>query len=276
MKRTTKKTIIIFIVYIVILATCMAICTRETPEMRELRARSDVLLLQMRLLIYNNYVYDMNFDNHLTWNRGAVHSAITGNRITGFIFVQSEEAALELGFPADVIIAWPSIYTMAMLDALNNMESYLNLLEIDGQHVDMGGFAFPITVEDITYNWMAFYLEMFDNLPQSVVQTIRDYASVYEYELENDRAMRRLLFPGRLDAINELITGRDPSLVNLERINELHDTNLTTSIMPLPPFTEDDVFSNPRLITSIIDGFLIGNEWRMVEPMEILRHQLEQ
>jgi len=84
-----------------------------------------------------------------------------------------------------------------------------------------------------------------------------------------------LLFPGALDAINEIAEGRILTDDDLIQINRTHNTNFTVNDIPSAPFTEDDARNNPLLIDSILIRLLSHEENLSVEPEAILRRQLE-
>jgi len=261
------------IALILLITTCIIVNYRGFQE-REVNR--ELFIAQMMMVSQVTFARDFNFDNHLIRYRlGSWQEIVNDQMITTIIFVHSEDAAIKYGLPLDTMIAWPSIYTLAMLESMNAMEYYLEMLEYYKYFMASLGLSFPITVDNLIYNWdevSRFYWEI---LSSDMHTTIRSHASAYEHELETNRIMRRLLFPGRLDAINELIISRDPSYINLDWINQVNNTNHTVSTMPLPPFTEDEARNNPRLIELIIYEFLTFDEWLSVEPESILRRLLE-
>jgi len=225
----------------------------------------------------NYFVNLWSFESHFGWDEISWFDA-NNIRNRELVFVHSEEAAAAYGFPLDRVIAFPSPCTLGALNELNNMELNRNLMEENGVCLDELGLSFPFTIEDITYNWQNMEVFILGALTPDEITAFRSHPNARQYRsktLEN-RALRRLLFPGRLDAINEIVTGRDTSAINIERINLLFDSNFTTDNLPIPPFTEQDVHYNPQAFEQIISQLLFGNERQSIRPGEILRRQLEQ
>jgi len=240
------------------------------------RRQNDQIDLETRIQL-NYFVNFWRFESHFGWDE-IMWFDVNNIRNRELVFVHSEEAAAVHGFPLDKVIAFPSACTWGALNELNNMELNFILMEENGICLDELGLSFPFTIEDITYNWVNMEVFILGALTPNERTAVRSHPNAHQYRREtlDNRILRDLLFPGRLDAINEIITGRDINNVDIEHINNSHGTSFTATDLPAPPFTEDDVKSNPRLFRSIINQLLVGNELRSIRPEEILRRQLEQ
>jgi len=224
----------------------------------------------------NYFINFWMFDSHFVWD--GMWFDINNIRNRELIFVHSEDAALAYGFPLDKVIGFPSPCTWGALNQLNNMNFNFTHLAENGISLDKLGLAFPFTIEHVVDNWQNMEIFIMRALTPDERTAIRRHSNSLQYKRDTreNRVLRSLLFPGRLDAINELIIGRDTSSVDTERINNSRGTNYTIDDLPLLPFTEDDVRSNPWLIQSMLMQLLNSDEWRSVDPEEILRRQLEQ
>ena len=223
----------------------------------------------------NYFVIFWRFESHLVWDT-TMWLDVNNTRNRQIIFVSSAEAAAEYGLPLDRIIAWPSPYTLGKLNELNDMDFNFDRMLENSVCLDELNISLPITAEDLVSNWENIDILLGNGLTTEERAVLNNHARInYQTATFDYQTLRALLFPGRLDAINEMITGRDINSGGIERINHSRGTDFTIDNLPFPPFTEDDVRENPRLIATIIRQFLIGNEWRSLEPEAILRRQLE-
>jgi len=259
------------IVFIIILTVILSITSCRGDGRMGRRQDNSLDLIQ-----FNYFVTFWGFATHLVWDRW-MWSDVNHTRNREIIFVYSEEAGAVHGLPLDRIIAWPSPYTLGKLNALNDMDFNLARMQENGVCLDALNISLPITPEDLVNNWENIDILLGNGLTTEERAALNNYARInYQTKEFDDHALRHLLFPGALDAINELITGRDMSNIDMERFNRVFGTEFTINDLPVPPFSEEDARSNPNLIHEIISGLLNGIELRSVQPEAILRRQLEQ
>jgi len=262
-----KILFVFFILFIIMLSTTS--CRGDGRMGR--RQENNIDLIQL-----NYFVSFWRFGTHLVWDSTMWFNA-NNTRNREIIFVYSEEAAAVHGFPLDKIIAWPSPYTLGKLNALNNMEFDIERMQENGVCLDALNISLPITPEDLINNWENINIFLGNGLTVDERSALNIHARInYQTKKFDDQALRHLLFPGALEAINEIITGRDMNNVDIERFNRLRGTEFTINDLPVPPFSEEDVRSNPRLIQTIVGGLLNGIETRSIQPEAILRRQAEQ
>jgi len=221
-----------------------------------------------------NYAASLIFNNQFGWNRTTWRSNrnLEGRDI---IFVRSEEEANALGISLDTIIAWPSPYSLAKLDALNQVDIDLEwLADFQGKTMEELGLTLPLTIDDIVFNWYNVFYIINDGISLETRRFINNHASQYEHEAMVSRTLIRLLFPGNLEAINELLIKRgfdDDDVLQKSGIYNIVNTSI-----PSIPFTEEDVRNDPRLIERIIINLLSIEERRNISPEALLLQQLEQ
>ena len=193
------------------------------------------------------------------------------------IFVSSEEEAAEFGLPINKAIGWPSMYTLGMLQALNSFDFNLEQLEQHEATFEILELTLPLTIDDIVYNWHSFYHLLFTGLTRADRSELEDYVrNLYGDELIINNTRHLLLFPGRLDAMNALAEGRNVSSINLRFFHWLDNEDLTADDLPMPPFTEEDVRNNPRLVEVILLELLTPQERHSIAPEALIRQLHEQ
>lgn len=217
----------------------------------------------------------LRFHNQFGWG-SSWSDELQNAQGRNIIFVCSWEAAVAMGFPLDKIIAWPSAYTLAMLDGLNQIDFTAPNMTGANEFLIAHELTLPLTVNDIVYDWDVFFRFLLYEIGMDVRRPIRDSAQSYQQQTWDEQSLIRWLFPGRLDAINELATGRELNDADIEWINRTQGANFTASDFPTPPFTEDDVNNNLRLLNSIITRLTTVEERLSIEPEALLRRQMEQ
>ena len=205
----------------------------------------------------------MRFESHLVWGRSTwfFFESYCGREI---VFVRSEEEAAEFGHALDVIVGWPSIYSLAILEGLNNHE------EVD---VTTVGLTSPLTIDDFVYNW-----EQVDRLWYEIGSersgAIADFAEEnYGQKALDAQNIRRWLFPGRLEALNDFLEERDIGSVDLSEININGTRELTIDDLPSWPITEEDIRNDSMLITLITAQLLTNEEQNSISPENLVRAQ---
>jgi len=238
--------------------------------------RMDQMDIETRIKL-NYFINLWKFESHFGWNEGMWFD-VNNIRNRELIFVHSEEAVAAHGFPLNKVIAFPSPCTWGALNELNGMNFDFTHLAENGLCIKSLGLSFPFTIEHVVNNWNNMELFIMGALTLDEITTLRSHPNALQYRREtlDNRTLRRLLWPGRLDAINELITGRDFNNVNIERINRVSGTDFNINDLPTTPFTEDDVKNNPWLIQSILIELMTTDEWWSIEPEKILHRQLGQ
>jgi len=221
-----------------------------------------------------NYAAFMLFNNQFGWDRTAWRSNrnFEGREI---IFVRSEEEANTLEISLDTIVAWPSPYSLAKLDALNQVDIDLEwLASFQGKTMEELGITLPLTIDDIVFNWHNIFYIINEGISLETRRFINNHAAQYESETRRGQILIRLLFPDRLDAINELLIQRGFDDYNVLQKSGIID--IINTDMPSIPFTEEDVRNDPSLIVFIINRLLSAEERRNISPEALLQRQLEQ
>jgi len=268
------------ILFICFLLTMTSGCNKADDEINdyESNAAREFMIEMGRLSSFLNFI---EFDNHFGWTTFRLadqvlmlhHETNVRNEI---ILVQNAEVAAEFGLPYDKIIAWPSAYSLGILAALNMLEFNYELLERLNTTPEMLGLSFPLSEEDLIKNWQSIIRLVGHGLTNDDMDALRSNAGRYADETIRTRDIYRLLFPGRLDAINELLIGRYINDVQLEAIRHWLGDDLMIADLPTIPFTEEDVHYNPRLITLIIHHLIDSDNRRTIEPEAFIRRQWEQ
>lgn len=227
-----------------------------------------------------NYASLMRFENHLVFD-GFDWGGIVIRGGIDTIFVESEEAAFTFGIPLDVIIGWPSLYSLGVMEAINTAELTLKAdLDERGLSIESFGLSLPLTIDDLIYNWYEISLLHFEGMSQDFRDRIFSQAEViYGQETCKNRTIRRWLFPGVLDNLNAFLEGREMSEEDLILLNDRRErfNRITVTIDELPifPITETDVRNNPWIIEDIISVLLTNDEIRSLEPRNLIIEQLE-
>lgn len=210
------------------------------------------------------YASRMRFETPLVWDE-LDWTNFRNYRGREIIFVHSEEEAVTFGYTLDVIVGWPSVYSLGIMGGINNLED-INLEDF--------GLPAQLTAEDLVYNW-----ELISNLwlegigrdrREAIVVRLRGTYGLEEFD---NWQLRRWLFPGVLDILNELIEDRDITDVDLERINRNRTNEITVEDLPTWPITEADVHSNPELVFRVASDLLTGFEMQSLIPENIVRAQ---
>ena len=253
----------IFIGVIVIMLIVITGCQNHGEESEEYTERGNVLDAS-ELRRQGIYAYDLWFENHKTWPRGLWRdpSSIANREI---IFVDSEEAAQEMGLPYEVIIGWPSLISQGIVEGINDMD--INLEDF--------GLTEPLTVGDLAIHWEDVYHLLNEIDPNDWSMIINRSREVYGREANRNWAIRGWLFPGRLDGLNALLEGRDMSEFDFERLNERYNLELTIEDIPTWPITEEDVYNNSWIVMQISQLMLTSGEQRDLLPGNIIRAQHE-
>ena len=213
------------------------------------------------------YARRLRFDNNLVWR----HTNWTewwhynGRDI---VFIYSEEEAVAVGHPLDVIVGWPSAYSRSFVAGINHYAD-----EIDFERFEL---SYPLTLSDLVDHWEAIddMLAHYNTVRPStdLIVRIEQYAVDNFSAEDNERLWMRLwLFPGRLDTFNELIKDRDISQVDLTWLNENREIPFTFDDLPTWPITEDDVHNSSVLVEEIFMTLLTGEEFNSIRPEALLR-----
>lgn len=98
----------------------------------------------------------MRFNNQLGW--GSSQWTIRNVAEREIILVRSEEEANALGLSLDTIIAWPSPYSLARMDAINQVDINLEVTaRLLGKSIEELELTLPLTIDDIVFNWYNVY-----------------------------------------------------------------------------------------------------------------------
>jgi len=256
-----RKVMSLLMIYIiaVMLVGCQSQSQREEEERRQMEAN---------IRHQGRYAFTMSFENHLFWDGMRWSHFYISLYDREVIFVTSEEAAAELGFPIDVIIGFPSVFSLGFMEGINNAEDELaTRLKENDLSFESFGLSFPLTVEDLVYNWEAVDSFLLDISIADILAPINTQArNDYRQALNTNRTIRRWLFPGRLDELNRLLEGREISEETLiqvyERIKATNE-NATMDDVPTFPITEEDVRNNPSAIWNIVSLVLEEEERRI-------------
>jgi len=244
-------------------------CNRQRDD-EQVNERREVLERQAQ------YASRMGFDNIFGWGSSRwIHRNDLDER--DIIFVRSMEEALAMEHSWDIIVAWPSPFTIGVMEALNKIEFDYDLLTKYDATFDILELALPLTVDDIINNWQSIQHLVNVGLTPDNNTIIREHATSYREETNDAFPLIRLLFNG-LENINKLALEmeRKPSEVNLEWINGRGGTDFTLYDLPRPPFTEEDARNNPRLIEAITIILLTREVWNDISLENVLRRQFEQ
>jgi len=220
----------------------------------------EVLIREQRL-----YASLMRFENQLFWDewrwRAFEHYPIDRE----VIFVRSEEEAATFGFPLDVIIGWPSIFSLGLMEGINNTENeWLAYMEAHDLSFEYFGLSMPLTPEDLIENWNGVYRLLTDRrLGNMDIMLISQAENDYMRQSNADNMIRRWLFPGVLDELNRLLNAQEISEEALAQLHErLHvlNRNITIDDIPTFPITEEDARNNPWIIVDISQHMLTEEE----------------
>jgi len=270
-----KKRSIVFVIlfYILIIVGFLYIgllLERENNRQMERNERREEMIRQAEYSVF------MGFYNRNGWPPASVLSSVRMyNREV--IFVRSMEEALEMEHSWNPIALWPSPFTLGALETLNKIVFDLELLERNDATVETLGLTFPITIDDIVFNWQSIQRLIDVRFTPSNRTFIRRHAALFNEHIDDDLAFIRLTFAG-LDTINKLALEmeRYPSRIELEWINQKNGTDFTIQNLPMPPFTEEEVRNNPLLIEDIVITLLTWNVWSDIRFENVLRRQHEQ
>jgi len=257
---------LIFIIMMFSMLLIIAGCQDQNME-DECMEWSDEMLIEMRqqgITTQAGFARFKRFESHFVWEdwHWTQFQNYCGREI---IFVRSEEEAAEFGHTLDVIVGWPSAYSLGILEGINNIEDI---------EFEIFGLAHPLTVDDFISNW-----EQVDNFWHEIGQERRNSISRFaeeNYGVETDKnwRIRRWLFPGVLDKLNVLLENQDIATeFELALFNRRHNREITVDDLPAWPITEEDVHNDSILITSIAGYLLTDEELRSTEPENLIRAQ---
>ena len=166
------KKVVIFIVLLCILFSLSA-CGNENAKDEVLKELSFEL---------RGYLSSMWFHNHSGENRD--RSFFINQGYTHVIFVHSEEEFLKGGFADDAVVAWPSLYTLLMLDGIN---SWIRENEDHNEIL----LSYPVTTRDMFDNWENIHRFMRDGVTSTTTRSnliaplVREeYSRIINSELE--------------------------------------------------------------------------------------------
>ena len=167
---------------------------------------------------------------------------------TNFIFVYSAEVAESFNHDDNTRIAWPSSFTLEIMEGINASDFDL----FDFVDLSEYNFSLPLTVEDLVNYWNdvdTLFRNMGDRGQNPILNQAREiYASPYGSFGRNWR-IGRWFHPGRLDTLNKLIEGYDLSAFDL-----------------IWPITEEDIYNNPQLIAVMARDVLTREELISIQP----------
>ena len=172
----------------------------------------------------------MRFDNNFVLATGVpVFMGVwaeTSRKGIKTVLVYSEEEAT--GYPDDVIVAWPSLWTRGTIKELNE---YIN----EGFDLTRYALTYPLTLESLVDNWWAVYHLLMD---LDFYEVRSEYRVAHRYEREYMRNWSRqwFLVPGRIETLNEYLEGEDLSEFDL-----------------IWPITENDVWADPLYIRKVVE-----------------------
>jgi len=214
---------------------------------------------------FSHYANKMRFHSHFVKDNGSW--VLLPQFIDREIILvrNSDEAALH-GLPYDKIIAWPSAYSLGMMDAINQGD--FNLGDFNLTH--------PLTIDDLIYNWRDVYFLLRDGMNIRTLNGLYEHAREYSEGKEEPWIITYLLFPGRLDALNVMLANHDMANIDFEWISRNKRAPVTLEDIPSLPFTEQDVRNDPYLISLIASNLLTREERRSIEPEAIIRRLHEQ
>jgi len=127
----------------------------ESPSFLQ-RRESEMQLQQSFKIFYARTMYfeTQFFTSQLQWFNDSYFDG------RSLIFVQSENDFIELGYCTDTIVAWPSVQTQNKLKGFNELEINLDFLYERGHTLKSLELSLPLTIEDVTENWVNVWLLM--------------------------------------------------------------------------------------------------------------------
>lgn len=200
-----------------------------------------------------DYMVEFHFDNNIIWHTTSRLDTWLGNSLpegyTSIVFVHSEAEAV--GFPDDVVIAWPSKASFRIYQTM--IRSDTDLEEF--------GINLPLKAESLVDDWRKIWT-LAESLEFPFRARNREFHSdELSLEMRKDRSERAWLFPGRLDALNALLKERNLGEVYMVLIARyVPYSELTIDDFPTVPFTEEDVRNDPLLIQRIARESLTDEE----------------
>jgi hypothetical protein len=94
------------------------------------------------------HAQNMMFDNNSGyWDFDIVSMVLLDPRFDSIVFVNTWQEGLEANFPNNVVVAWPTPRTIGVLESMNNRAMALGIT------FENNRLSYPITMEDVVYNW---------------------------------------------------------------------------------------------------------------------------
>jgi len=245
----TKKKIIATICIVITLAVVAVVAIQIHGHIMQQREEEREHFRQK--LIYANM---MDFDNNFVLHRHT-YTELDLDRFT-IILVHSEDEAMALSDEEDVFIAWPSILSQGMLDAMNrDINNRILTLRGQGREIDMERFnlTYPITPEDLVSNWENVHdLIISENLDEFILSLLILALGTHGEEDFRNRQRQWFLFANRLDMLNEFLEDKDMSEFSL-----------------VLPVTEQDILNDAIYVWEMMDTLLTFDEMSMIfnEPI---------
>ena len=175
----------------------------------------------------------MRFDNNfalpsLAW------AHLVGNGVE-VVLVHSEEEAV--GYPDDVIVAWPSVWSQGMLEEMNQ---YVQDDDIRLKSLEDGVLTYPVTIENLVDNWrnVHSWTEGHFQWQSEATSAVRER---YGREYNQNWYRQWFLMPGRLEVLNEYLEGEDLSEFDLTwpiaegdvREDSMHILKVAKALVPM-------------------------------------------
>ena len=145
-KAASKMNIFLGGIFVVILLISGCNTRWEVISIEELEYRQRIRTDQFI------YASSMNFNSQFGWDFTAMHMESVNERGRSLVFVRTQEDAVAMGFTLETIIAWPSVYSFAIIDGLNKLDFDAVYMEEPRAILETHGLTLPLTIDDMVDN----------------------------------------------------------------------------------------------------------------------------